>query len=112
MPISGEIVLLDFGVSQGHEAGIPRPAVVVTANDLLDEGTPIVQVVPLTSTIRRYQAEVLVEPDPTNGLDVDSAAQCQHIRSVATSRLGHVIGTISPAQLRQIRETLALLLDL
>ena len=112
MPTSGEIVLLDLGVPKGHEAGFPRPAVVVTANDVLAETTPIVQVVPLTTTVRDYKAEVLIEADSTNGLDVDSAAQCQHIRSVAASRLGDTVGEVSPFHLRQIRETLALLLDL
>lgn len=112
MPTSGDVVLLDFGIPEGHEAGFPRPAVVATADDVLAEGTPIVQVVPLTSTLRRYKAEVRIDANTTNGLDVNSAAQCQHIRSVAASRVGDVIGAISPIELRQIRETLALLLDL
>lgn len=112
MPTSGDIVLLDFGVPQGREAGFPRPAVVVTANDVLVEGPTIVQVVPLTSTVRRYQAEVVIEPDSSNCLDGTSAAQCQHIRSVSPSRLGEPVGTLSLVHLRQIRETLALLLDL
>ncbi|MEJ7796177.1 MAG: type II toxin-antitoxin system PemK/MazF family toxin [Nocardioides sp.] len=112
MLTSGEIVLLDLGVPQGHEAGFSRPTVVVTANDVLAEEAPIVHVVPLTSTIRHYTAEVLIDADGTNGLDADSAAQCQHIRSVAASRLGPTTGSISPVQLRQIRETLGLLLDL
>lgn len=112
MPTSGDIVLLDLGIPEGHEAGFPRPAIVVTANDVLAEGTQIVQIVPLTTTLRRYQAEVHVRADAFNGLDADSAAQCQHIRSVAVSRLGDVVGTVAPKTLRQIRETLALLLDL
>lgn len=112
MPTSGDVVLLDFGVPEGHEAGFPRPAVVVTADDVLAEGTPIVQVVPLTSTLRGYRAEIRIEPDSTNGLEGASAAQCQHIRSVAASRIGERLGGLSPVALRQIRETLALLLDL
>jgi mRNA interferase MazF len=111
MPISGDVVLLDLGVPQGHEAGFPRPAVIVTANDILAEGTSIVQVVPLTSTLRSYKAEVPIAASRSNGLDVDSAAQCQHIRSVSSARLGEPIGSVSPVELRQIRETIALLID-
>lgn len=112
MPTTGDIVLIDFGLPQGHEAGFPRPAVVVTASDVLRTGSPIVQVVPLTSTIRRYKAEVVIEPDASNRLASVSAAQCQHIRSFARSRVSERIGRVSPIHLHQIRETLALLLDL
>lgn len=112
MPTSGDVVRLDFGLPQGSEAGFPRPAVVVTAANVMKHGPTVVQVVPLTATIRGYDSEVLIEAEDTNGLGQDSSAQCQHLRSVAASRLGPMIGTITSAQLRQIRETLALLLDL
>ncbi|MFT4010644.1 MAG: type II toxin-antitoxin system PemK/MazF family toxin [Nocardioidaceae bacterium] len=112
MPTSGDVVLLDFGVPHGHEAGFPRPAVVVTASRVLKHRPPIVQVVPLASTLRDYDTDILVEADETNGLDVDSAAQCQHIRSVSAARLSEPVGMISPVQLLQIRETLGLLLDI
>lgn len=112
MLTSGDVVLLNFGVPEGHEVGFPRPAVIVTASDILAEGARVVQVVPLTSTIRDYSTEVVVPVDPSNGLEVDSAAQCQQIRSVSVMRIGTTIGSISSVQLRQIREVLALLFDL
>lgn len=112
MPSSGDVVVLDFGLPQGHEAGFPRPAVVVTADKILKHRPSVVQVVPLTSTIRNFDSEVLIEPDAVNGLTTRSAAQCQHIRSVATSRLGEPIGRLASAHTRQIREVLGLLLDL
>lgn len=111
MPTSGDIVSLDFGVPHGSEAGFPRPSVLVTATVVLKHNPTVVQVVPLTSTMRGYGSEIPIEADVTNGLDHDSVAQCQHIRSVAASRLGPTIGAISSVQLRQIRETLALILD-
>ena len=112
MPTSGDVVRLDFGLPQGSEAGFPRPAVVVTAARVMKRHATVVQVVPVTSTIRGYDSEVLIEASSANGLDQDSSAQCQHIRSVAISRLGPTIGLISTVQLRQIRETLGLLMDL
>ena len=51
-----------------------------------------------------------VEPDPGNGLEVISAAQCQHIRAV--ERLAEPVGNIGPEVLRQMREILADLPDL
>ncbi|MEJ7832445.1 MAG: type II toxin-antitoxin system PemK/MazF family toxin [Nocardioides sp.] len=112
MPTSGDVVRLDFGLPQGSEAGFPRPGVVVSAAKVLEHHPTVVQVVPLTSKIRGYDSEVLIEAGHTTGLEQDSSAQCQHIRSVAASRLGRPIGAVSSVQLRQIRETLAILLDL
>jgi mRNA interferase MazF len=112
MPSSGDIVRLDFGVPEGREAGFPRPAVVVTADAVLKHNPTVVQVVPLTSRIRGYASEVLIRAHEADGLDHDSSAQCQHVRSVAATRLGPCVGAVSGIQLRQIRETLGLLLDL
>jgi len=72
----------------------------------------VVQVVPLTSTIRAYRSEVTIEPDPGNGLETLSAAQCQHLRVIAVGRLAEPAGNVGPQVLNQMREILADLLDL
>ena len=108
----GDVVELDLGVPTGSEAGLRRPAVVVTAHRVLRGGPNVVQVVPLTRTIRHSSTEVVIEPDQSNQLAETSAAQCQHVRSVATTRIHRRTGNVGPAALREVRETLALLLDL
>jgi mRNA interferase MazF len=110
MPTSGDVV--DLGLPQGREAGFFHPAVLVTAQRILDANPTVVHVVPLTSTIRPFHSEVVVEPDPTNGLGETSAAQCQHLRAVAPSRISAVRGNVGAGVLAQIRETIAVLLDL
>jgi hypothetical protein len=60
--------------------------------------------VPLTSTIRGYRSEVTIEPDPDNGLEATSAAQCQHTRAIALGRLADPLGNIGPQALTQIRK--------
>ena|SRR6056297_1876076 len=112
MLTSGDIVTLDLGAPEGSEAGLRRPAVVVTAGRVLRHGPRVVQVVPLTTTVRGYESEVAIEPDSGNGLAATSAAQCQHIRAVATSRIDEKVGNVGPLALSQIRDTLAVLLDL
>ena len=112
MPTSGDVVDLELGPPDGHEAGFRHPAVLVTAQRILDAEPSIVHVVPLTSTIRSFHSEIVVEPDETNGLDVESAAQCQHIRAVATSRIAEVRGNVGPAVLAQVRDTIGVILDL
>ncbi len=108
----GDVQLADLGEPQGREAGFGRPVVLVTAQLVLDQHPSVVHVVPLTSTIRGYHSEVTIEPESDNGLDVLSAAQCQHIRAIAGGRLAEPIGHVGAQALTQIRETLADLLDL
>ncbi len=112
MLTSGDVIELDLGVPQGSEAGMLRPAVVVTADRILRAAPTVIQVVPLTRTIRGYEAEVTIQPDSANGLSAASAAQCQHVRAVAQSRARGTLGNVGPASLAQIREVLAVLLDL
>ncbi|WGX97570.1 type II toxin-antitoxin system PemK/MazF family toxin [Nocardioides sp. L-11A] len=107
----GDVVELDLGTPTGAEAGPRRPAVVVTAERILRGGPNVIQVVPLTRTVRDSGAEVAIEPDEHNGLIATSAAQCQHIRSVATPRVGARIGNVGPVVLRQIRGIVATIID-
>lgn len=112
MPISGDVVDLDLGVPEGREAGFVHPAVVVTAQRILDAGPSVLHVVPLTSTIRGFHSEVLIEPDASNGLAGASAGQCQHLRAVSPGRVVATRGNVGGAVLAQLRETIALILDL
>ncbi len=112
MPTSGDVVDLDLGAPRGREAGFVRPAVVVTAQRILDGSPSVVQVVPLTATLRRFESEVVLEPDERNGLAARSAAQCQHLRAVSTARIEAVRGNVGVVALSQIRETIATILDM
>ncbi len=112
MPNSGDVVDLDLGRPKGREAGYLHPAVVVTAQRILDAGPTVIQVVPLTSTLRRFHSEIIIEPDSENGLNE------RPLRNVSTC--GPFLQSESPPRggasgrhvLSQIRETIAVLLDL
>lgn len=112
MLTSGDVVDLDLGSPRGREAGLRRPVVVITAQEILDESANVVQVVPLTSTIRPFGSEVEIQADETNGLEADSAAQCQHIRSVSVDRVESVRGNIGAVALSEVRAVLGLILDI
>ena len=112
MLTQGDVVALDLGMPSGSEAGLHRPAIIVTAQRVLRGGPNVVQVVPLTRTIRQSSTEVIIDPDEDNGLERTSSAQCQHVRSVATTRIHERTGNVGPVALGAVRETLALLLDL
>lgn len=112
MLTSGDVVDLDLGLPHGHEAGFRHPAVVVSAQRILSAGPSVVYVVPLTSTVRGLRSEITIEADDHNGLAVRSAAQCQHLRAASTGRISSARGNAGAATLAQIRETLALMLDI
>lgn len=109
---SGDVVTVDLGTPTGREAGFVHPAVVVTAQRVIDAGAAVVQLVPLTSQMRGFASEVEIDADASNGLDRLAAAQCQHVRAVATSRIKGSRGNVGVAVLAQIREVLGLILDI
>ena len=112
MPTSGDVVDLDLGVPQGREAGFRHPAIVVTAQRILDAEPSVVHVVPLTTTIRPFHSEIVIEPDDRNGLAGVSSALCQHLRAISPRRILAVRGNVGTVALGQLRETIALILDL
>lgn len=112
MQTSGDVVDLDLGVPEGREAGFVHPAVIVTAQRILDAKPSVVQVVPLTSTTRQFHSEVVIEPDADNGLAAQSSAQCQHLRAVSPGRVRATRGNVGASALAQIRETISVILDL
>lgn len=111
MLTSGDVVDLDLGTPSGREAGFRHPVVVVTAQEILDESANVVQVVPLTTTIRGFGSEVQISAENHNGLTADSSAQCQHIRAVSVDRIEAVRGNVGSSTLSEIREVLVLILD-
>ncbi len=114
--LRGEIWQVDLNPAQSNESSKSRPAVVVS-NDRANAtaarlGRGVVTVVPVTSNIARiYPFQVLL-PAATTGLAVDSKAQAEQIRSVATERLRRRIGRVSPHELAQLDQVLRLHLEL
>ncbi len=112
MPTSGDVVDLDLALPEGREAGFHHPGVVVTAQRILNARPSVIHVVPVTSSIRSFDSEVMIEPEEGNGLTVVSAAQCQHLRAVSPGRIAAVRGNVGATTLAQIRETISMILDL
>lgn len=114
--LRGEIWRVDFEPARGSEANKTRPAVVVSndrANSMATQlGRGVVTVVPVTSNIARiYPFQVLL-PAAVTGLEADSKAQGEQIRSVAVERLRERIGRVPGQVLGELDEALRLHLDL
>lgn len=114
--VRGEIWQVDLDPARGNEANKQRPAVVVS-NDRANAtatrlGRGVVSVVPVTSNVARiYPFQVFLSA-ATSGLAVDSKAQAEQIRSVATERLRHRVGRVTPAELADLDQALRLHLEL
>ncbi len=101
----GEIWLADLNPAKGSEQAGFRPAVIISGN-LLNQHLPIVIVMPLTSSIKRYKGNPVLSPDKTNGLKNVSEILVFHIRSVSKDRLIKLIGQIENVELELILKTL------
>ena len=95
----GEICLVDLDPARGAEANKRRPAVIVsndganTSAERLRRG--VITVVPVTSnTDHVYPFQVLL-PASATGLDRDSKAQAEQLRSVAVERVGRPVGVLT-----------------
>jgi mRNA interferase MazF len=112
----GEIRLVDLAPARGSAADKRRPAVVVSndgANGAASRlGRGVVTVVPVTSSVDRvYPFQVFMTPAAT-GLEVDSKAQAEQVRSVDVGRIGERIGVMSPSLMSALDEALRLHLAL
>jgi mRNA interferase MazF len=112
----GDIRLVDFEPARGSEADKRRPAVIVS-NDGANAtaarlGRGVLTVVPVTSNTRQvYPFQVLL-PSADTGLQQDSKAQAEQIRSVAIQRIGDQVGRMPPTLMIQLDEALRLHLEL
>lgn len=112
----GEIRIVDLDPARGSEASKRRPAVIVSndgANATATRlGRGVVTVIPITSNIQRvYPFQVLL-PVAATGLEQDSKAQAEQVRSVAVERVGQQIGQVPAAIMVDIDEALRLHLAL
>jgi mRNA interferase MazF len=112
----GDIYSVDLDPARGSEANKRRPAVIVS-NDAANAsagrlGRGVIAVVPVTSNIERvYPFQVLL-PAAETGLDRESKAQAEQVRSIAVERLGERLGVVPNAIMLDIDEALRLHLGL
>lgn len=112
----GEIRLVDLDPTRGAEANKRRPAVIVSndgANATAERlARGVVTVVPVTSnTSRVHPFQVLLDAAST-GLDHDSKAQAEQVRSVAVERIGTRLGVLTGELAAALDEALRLHLAL
>lgn len=106
----GDIVWARLDAAEGSEANKVRPVVIVGcdahAQVSVRRGQGVVTIVPVTSNVTRVLPfQALLEAELT-GLDRDSKAQAEQVRSLDVARLGGVIGRVPAAAMEDIERAL------
>jgi mRNA interferase MazF len=112
----GEIHVVNLEPVKSGEANKRRPAVIVSndgANVAAERtGRGVITVVPVTTNISRvYPFQVLL-PANVTGLEHDSKAQAEQVRSVSVERIGSAVGEVSQDMMAELDEALRLHLAL
>jgi mRNA interferase MazF len=112
----GDIHLVVLDPVRGSESNKRRPAVIVS-NDAANAtatrlGRGVVTVVPVTSSVERvYPFQVLLPAEET-GLDRDSKAHAEQVRSIAVERVGARLGVVPHPIMEDVDDALRLHLAL
>jgi mRNA interferase MazF len=94
------------------DAGKPRPALVVQADELFAD-LPTIVVLPLTSALADLPlTRVTIEPAEATGLRVASQVMVSRPQSCSREQVGAVIGRADAAVMLEVGRKLALLLGL
>jgi mRNA interferase MazF len=111
-PRRGEIYLVHFDPTVGHEIQKTRPAVIVQ-NDVSNQYSPITIVAAISSKFSDppFPREVVIEPQES-GLPVRSAVIVNQIRSVDRRRLARKLGNLSDRKMERVDEALKISLGL
>jgi len=100
-----EIWFADLNPATGSEQKGYRPVVIVSGNTL-NKYLQVVIACPLTTKIKGYKGNVILNSDDLNGLSKKSEVLIFHIRSISKDRLIKKLGNVTNIQLQEIKQTL------
>jgi mRNA interferase MazF len=109
----GEVYLVSFDPTVGHEIKKTRPALVIQ-NDIGNRYSPLTIVAAITSKVSPvpYPVEVVIEPTSANGLSGRSAIRLDQIRTVDRQRLIRRLGQIDSSAMTKVDEAIKISLGL
>lgn len=110
-PQRGSIWIIALDPVSGSEIGMTRPGVIIS-NDINNQNADTVTVLPITSsTDRIYPFEVKI-PGGTGGLDFDSKAKANQIRTIDKKRFIKFLGNLPEKFLTQIERAIKIHLNI
>lgn len=98
-------------IALSGDLGKPRPAVIVQTDAMTASQLKTVLVCPITSFNSGPSIfRVPLEPNPTNGLVLQSEIMVDKISPASRSKVGTVIGTVDELTMRRLERSMALAL--
>ena len=97
----GEIWYVNLDPVKGSEQAGYRPVVIISGN-MMNKYLKVVIACPLTTSIKNYKGNIILEPDEQNGLKTTSEILLFHIRSISKDRMIKKIGTVSKEHLDEL----------
>lgn len=91
---SREIWLADLDPSQGFEQSGKRPVMIISG-DTMNVNIGLAIICPLTSKIKNFIGDVILQPDEMNGLTHQSEILVFQVRTISSKRLVKKIGNVS-----------------
>ena len=86
-----------------------RPVLILTRNSVL-EYLGEVTIAPVTATIREIPSEIILARE--DGMSKDCAINSDHIQTVAKSKIGALITTVSEEKLTQVSRAIRFALEI
>lgn len=106
----GEIWNATLNPAEGSEQAGFRPVVIISGN-LANTYAPVVLCCPLTTKLKHYKGNPIVEPSAQNGLTNTSEIMIIHLRSLSKSRLKEKLGEVPKKVILEIKQTINDLLN-
>lgn len=107
IPTKGDVISINFDPSLGHEQKGFRPALVLT-NKIYTEKSDLIICLPLTTAIKEYPFEVVVDFKNKKGVVLVDQIKTLDI----TARKYKILGSISKEKMEEIDQLLKTLLVL
>lgn len=101
----GEIWYADLSPVKGSEQSDYRPVLIISGN-LMNTHAPVVYCCPLTTKLKHYKGDLILDPNDKNGLNAKSEVLAIHLRSISKERLVQKLGSISKEQLLGMQQTI------
>ena len=101
----GDIIVVGLDPTIGAEMNKTRPCLIVSPDEM-NNALRTITVVPITSKARELPTRIMIRATRQSGLDVDSYAVLDQIKTIDKMRIMRVRGRIAESELMEVCETL------
>ncbi len=107
----GEVWLVNLDPTLGREQAGTRPALIISENIFNQGYAELIIVIPITSQNKGIRSHIKIVQGE-GGLNMESFAKCEDVRSISKHRLIKKLGSVSEQTIESIEEKLRFLLGI